>query len=309
MNTPVAFIVFNRPKTTQQVFDAIRQAQPSQLLVIADGPRPDRPGEAESCAATRSVIEQVDWDCEVLKNYADTNMGCGQRVSSGINWVFEQVEEAIFLEDDCLPHPLFFEFCDQMLETYRYDQRVMMVSGTNILQEWKSDLQSYHFSHYTTIWGWASWRRAWQHYDFEMKNWASPEAQQRVRDVLCHEGLYSSRKKAYDAVYSGKVDTWDLQWAFTRLLNSGLSVVPSVNLISNIGFDAEATHTTSADDPRSRLQTFPLCFPLKPPVGLAPDQAYAELCYHKVEDHRFVTRLKRKIPKLKNFSLAQPPKP
>ena len=308
MQSAIALIIFKRAKTTQRVFEAIRAAQPPKLLVIADGPRSDRPSEAESCAATRQIIEQVDWDCEVLKNYADHNMGCGERVSTGISWVFQQVEEAIFLEDDCLPNPMFFEFCEQLLEKYRYDQRVMMVSGTNVLQEWKSDRQSYHFSHYTTIWGWASWRRAWQHYDFKMKSWASVEAQQRVRDVLGHEGLYLSRKKAYDAVYSGKIDTWDLQWAFTRLLNSGLSAVPAVNLVSNIGFDAEATHTTSADDPRSRLQTFPLRFPLTHPVGLALDQSYAELCYQTVEDNRIVTRLKRKLSKL-NRSPAQTTNP
>ena len=308
MQSAIALIIFKRAKTTQRVFEAIRAAQPPKLLVIADGPRSDRPSEAESCAATRQIIEQVDWDCEVLKNYADHNMGCGERVSTGISWVFQQVEEAIFLEDDCLPNPMFFEFCEQLLEKYRYDQRVMMVSGTNVLQEWKSNLQSYHFSHYTTIWGWASWRRAWQHYDFKMKSWASVEAQQRVRDVLGHEGLYLSRKKAYDAVYSGKIDTWDLQWAFTRLLNSGLSAVPAVNLVSNIGFDAEATHTTSADDPRSRLQTFPLRFPLTHPVGLALDQGYAELCYQTVEDNRIVTRLKRKLSKL-NRSPAQTTNP
>ena len=308
MKTPVALIIFNRPTSTQKVFDAIRRVQPPRLFVIADGARSDRPDEANRCAATRQIIEQVDWDCEVLKNYADHNMGCGERVSTGISWVFKQVEEAIFLEDDCLPHPMFFEFCEQLLEKYRYDQRVMMVSGTNVLQEWKSNLQSYHFSHYTTIWGWASWRRAWQHYDFKMKSWASAEAQQRVRDVLGHEGLYLSRKKAYDAAYSGKIDTWDLQWAFTRLLNSGLSAVPAVNLVSNIGFDADATHTTSADDPRSRLQTFPLRFPLTHPVGLALDQGYAELCYQTVEDNRIVTRLKRKLSKL-NRSPAQTTNP
>lgn len=309
MKTPIAFIIFNRPNPTQKVFDIIRQVRPAKLFVIADGPRADRPGEAESCAAARRVIEQVDWDCEVFKNYADRNMGCGRRPASGIDWVFKNVEDAIFLEDDCLPHPLFFEFCDHLLEKYRNDQRVMMVSGTNLLQEWKSDIQSYHFSHYTTVWGWASWRRAWQHYDFSMKQWANPEAQQRVRDVLGNDGLFLSRKRAYDAVFKqGKIDAWDHQWSFARFLNSGTSIVPAVNLISNIGFDAEATHTVSAEDPRSELETFPLSFPLKAPVGLAPDQAYADLCYRKVEDHRLVTRAKRKLSKLQKSFLEQPAK-
>ena len=147
MKTPVAFIIFNRPDTTKRVFEAIRHAKPPKLLVIADGPRADRPGEAEKCAAAREIIEGVDWECEVLTNYSDVNLGCGKRVSTGIDWVFDQVEEAIILEDDCLPNPSFFKFCELMLEQYRHDQRIMSISGTNYLETWKSSIQSYYFSY------------------------------------------------------------------------------------------------------------------------------------------------------------------
>ena len=239
METPVAFLVFNRPDVTEKVFAEIRKAKPPQLLVVADGPRKEKPDEIEKCQAVRSIIEKVDWECQVYKNYSDINLGCKLRVYSGLNWVFDTVETAIILEDDCLPHPTFFRFCDELLAKYREDKRVMMISGTNTLGEWKSNIQSYHFSYFGMIWGWATWRRAWQYYDVEMKLWALPEMKTLVRDVLGNEKQYNRVKKALDSIYDGH-DTWDYQFVFSRISQSGLAIIPSVNLISNIGFGAEA---------------------------------------------------------------------
>src|SRR5512139_3287315 len=171
LKTPVAFIIFNRPDTAERVFAEIAKARPPKLLVVADGPRANRSGEAEKCAATRAIIDRVDWDCEVLTNFSDTNLGCKNRVSSGIDWVFEQVPEAIILEDDCLPHPTFFRFCEELLERYRDDERIGMISGDNFQLGQKRTDASYYFSRYNHIWGWASWRRAWRHYDREASAW------------------------------------------------------------------------------------------------------------------------------------------
>jgi hypothetical protein len=296
--TPVAFFVFNRPDTTAQVFEAIRHIQPAQLLLVADGARSHKAGEAEKCAAVRKIISQIDWKCDVLENFSDTNLGCKQRVVSGLNWVFEQVEAAIVLEDDCLPNPSFFRFCQAMLKRFSEDERIMMICGTNLLEEWKSKQQSYHLSHHTTIWGWATWRRAWQYYDVNMTDWPNGDVQNRVKDLLGHEKLYLNRKQAFEAVYQGKIDTWDLQWAFTRLLQSGLSVIPSVNLVSNIGFTEDATHTKTGDDPRAKLATYDMAFPLKPPVGAIADQDYLRLCYEKFEDSSLKARVLRKIKRM-----------
>lgn len=274
MKTPVAFIIFKRPDTTERVFEVIRQAKPPKLLVIADGPRADRPGEAEKCAAARAIIERVDWDCEVLENYSDVNLGCCQRVSSGIDWVFNTVEEAIILEDDCLPHPDFFPFCENLLERYRDDERVMMVSGTNFLGKWKSDRQSYHFSYYGGIWGWASWRRAWNYYDITMSLWSNPDIKNRIRDVLANNEHYQARKKSFDSTLNGKYDAWDYRWSFARLSQSGLSIVPAVNLISNIGFGEGATHTASATSKLAELKTISLNFPINYNQFTAVDRDY-----------------------------------
>jgi hypothetical protein len=246
LSTPVAFIIFNRPDTTDRVFQAIRQAQPQKLLVIADGPRADRPGEAEKCAATRAIVDRVDWECEVLTNYSDTNLGCKRRVSSGLDWVFSQVEEAIILEDDCLPAPSFFPFCQTLLEKYRDDDRVMMISGDSFQTADRKFEDSYYFSKYIHIWGWATWRRAWQHYDVEMSSWQDFR-DRRLLNASCPDPIEAEYwLKIFDDVANGAVDTWDQQWVYTCWQQSGMSIMPAVNLISNIGFRDDATHTIGA---------------------------------------------------------------
>jgi hypothetical protein len=164
LTTPVAFFIFNRPDTTEQVFSEIVRVKPHKLLVIADGPRSERQGEAEKCSQARSIIDRVNWDCEILTNFSEINLGCKVRVSSGIDWVFEHVEEAIILEDDCLPDPTFFRYCQVMLDHYRNDQRIGMISGDNFQNGIKRNMDSYYFSRYVHIWGWATWRNRWQNY-------------------------------------------------------------------------------------------------------------------------------------------------
>lgn len=274
LQTPVAFIVFNRPDPTARVFAEIARARPRQLLIIADGPRADRPGEAERCAAVREIVSSVNWDCDVRLEASETNLGCRRRVSSGLDWVFEQAEEAIVLEDDCLPDPTFFRFAAEMLARYRDDERVMMITGTNALGSWKADRQSCHFSYCGAIWGWGSWRRAWRHYDVDMRRWADEEARQRVRDVFAEPELYEGRLATYDRVARGEIDTWDMQWSFVRIINSGLSVVPSVNLVSNIGFGGDATHTRGAGSPVANLPLTPMTFPIRVHDYVTVDRGY-----------------------------------
>lgn len=243
INTPVAFIIFNRSDVTERVFQAIRYAQPQKLFVISDGPRGDRPGEAEKCAAARAVIDQVDWECEVLTNHSDTNLGCKRRVSSGIDWVFSQVEEAIILEDDCLPAPSFFQFCQTLLEKYRYDDRVMAISGNNFQGGQSRTDYSYFFSRYNYVWGWASWRRAWQHYDVKMKTWPEFVRSKYMEDISDGEEEKKFWTDNFQNVYDGLTDTWDYQWIYACWCQGALSIVPDSNLVSNIGFGVDATHT------------------------------------------------------------------
>ncbi len=271
MKTPVALIIFNRPDLTERVFDAIRQAKPPQLFIIADGPRPDRPDDIAKCNAARSIVDRVDWDCEVFKNFADLNLGCGVRPATGISWVFDLVDRAIILEDDCIPHPDFFRFCDELLDRYRDDERIMHISGNNFWANKYACEQSYLFSRYTLSWGWATWRRAWQHYDFEMKLWwelSPPQQQNLIADLLGDEHAAKNWIGIFhDAI---GVDAWDYQWTLANWLQGGLAILPQVNLVSNIGFDADATHTFSAntnsvDCPHMSISSAAIDFPLKHP--------------------------------------------
>lgn len=280
LEVPVVFLIFKRPETTEKVFQKIRAAKPKTLFVIADGSRPDRLGEAELCEATRKIVEKVDWDCDLQKNFSDVNMGLRERVASGLTWVFNQVDEAIILEDDCLPNLSFFQFCEECLCKYREDERIMMVCGTNLLGEWKADTQSYCFSYHSHCWGWATWRRAWQHYDPEMNLWLNSEIKERIKDVVCDRKRFEIYQKQFDAVYSNKINSWALRWLCARLSQSGLAIIPSRNLISNIGFGENATNTFTRDS-RSKLSTYNLVFPLKHPLCVARDKGYETACMRR----------------------------
>lgn len=297
LSTPVALLIFNRPDTTQRVFDEIAKAKPPKLLVVADGPRSNRPGEADQCAQARAIIQKVDWDCEVLTHFADTNMGCKMRVSSGIDWIFEQVEEAIILEDDCLPEQSFFRFCEEMLTRYRHHDRVGMVSGGNLQFGRTRGTGSYYFSRYTHIWGWATWRRAWQRYDREMRLWPAFKEQGWLETFFNKRGEQAYWRNSFDAVHDGSLDTWDCQWTFTALINNMLQVVPNVNLISNIGFGPGATHTHEIGI-HANMPTQAMEFPLVHPDFVLPDPYGDQFISDDQIAPSFVERQLRKIRKI-----------
>jgi hypothetical protein len=272
MKTPVIFIIFNRPTKTEKVFAAIRQAKPEKLLVIADGARGDRSGEVEKCEATRAIIDRVDWDCQVLTNYADTNLGVKNRVASGLNWAFTEVEEGIILEDDCLPDASFFPFCEELLERYREDERIGIISGLNLqFGRQRSDC-SYYFSRYHYSWGWATWRRAWQHFDLDMKMWAMIRDGNWLKDIF-NGDLYAIHywNIIMQGAYENELKTWDYAWLLSFWSQNYLSVVPNANLIDNLGFDGEGTHTFDPNSKFANLATQSISFPLKHPPFVIRD--------------------------------------
>jgi hypothetical protein len=287
-------MIFNRPDTTAQVFKAIRAARPARLLVVADGPRSNRADEAGQCAAARAIIERVDWECEVLTDFAASNLGCRRRIASGLDWVFEQVEEAIILEDDCVPHPDFFAFCANLLERYRDDERVMMIGGTNFLGQFETP-GSYLFSRFFSIWGWATWRRAWQKYDITLPGWETYKAQRQLRYYYPERYVERYLTALFDLAYRQQIDTWDIQWFYTCLVNNGLSIVPRVNLIANIG-SAAGTHTlTGLFEPPLPTWSLDTTAP-RHPAHVFADRAFDEALYR--------VRLKTSLPKRIRHKLA-----
>lgn len=297
LDTPILFLIFNRPESTTKVFERIRDIKPKKLFVAADGPRPFVIGDSENCNLTRSIIGKVDWQCELKTLFRDENLGCGKAVSSAITWFFSYVEEGIILEDDCFPSTSFFKFCSEMLERFRNDSRIMMISGSNFNLKWKDEKQSYHFSYLGGIWGWASWRRAWKYYDFEMKELSNSETRLKIQNNL-NKTAFKYRMDIFEKVKNKQIDTWDYQWSYCRLLMSGLSVVPSVNLISNIGFDSAATHTISKNNPFLELKLFDLQFPLKHNNLVKCDFKYDKVFAKMMYTQPFYYRIKCLIKKV-----------
>ncbi len=240
---PILFLIFNRQEETKQVFEEIKKQKPKYLYVAADGPRPDKPGEAELCEQTRAVIKEVDWNCEVKTLFREENLGCRKAVSEGITWFFNNVKEGIILEDDCLPSKSFFKFCEENLEKYRHDTRVMHISGENPLDNEFGDT-SYYFSKIPHIWGWASWRRAWSLYDVDFQHFDYFIENNIIENIFKQKEVQKYWNKVFTRVKNGEINTWDYQWTYALFVNSALSIVPNKNMVSNIGFGAtKATHT------------------------------------------------------------------
>jgi hypothetical protein len=261
-SVPIAILGFNRPDLMRRQIELLRTLRPTRVLVVLDGPRPSRPAEAALCAEVEASLKGIDWPCELEVHRAEKNLGCRKRVSSGVTWVFSRVERAILLEDDCSPHPDFFPYAEELLERYADDPRVMHISGFNPVPEPSDDGTSYAFTRFPMIWGWAGWRRAWTHYDESLSRWATLRAQWRLFRALPFLGyLYWNRK--FFKIRRG-FDTWDYQWTFACLTNGGLCARPNGNLMTNLGFREDATHTTAASDvPTFRVR--PLEFPLRHP--------------------------------------------
>jgi hypothetical protein len=247
--SPVLFLVFNRPEQTARVFEAIRAARPPRLYVAADGPRPDREGEAALCEEVRHIATQLAWPGEVKTLFREKNLGCKHAVSSAITWFFEHEEQGVILEDDCLPHPDFFLFCDDLLERYANDERVAVVTGDNFQRRRHHGDAAYYFSRYNHCWGWASWRRAWNYYQGDLPFWkgwnGSPEWLKMLPDPV--ERRYWAR--IFDRVSRGEIDSWAYPWTACVWYHGGLTATPNVNLVTNIGFGPDATHTKSTKNP------------------------------------------------------------
>ncbi len=295
LHTPVLFLIYKRPDTTRRVFEAIRRARPPRLYVAADGPRPDVPGEAEEVQQARDIVTNgVDWDCEIRTLFRDKNLGCKYGVSGGINWFFENEEEGIILEDDTLPSQSFFWFCQELLERYRNDMRIFLITGHNKQYQWKSEEFKYFFSLYGGIWGWATWRNAWRYLDLELKYLNGALNKKTLIHLLGKK--QGRRREAILKKAKRGSDTWDYQWAFTRHINNGLACVPCRNLVQNIGFNSDATHTKNK--PGRLLRTEDIEFPLEENFLMVPDRDYDK---RFIDKQNFMLRIfKNSAEKTKN---------
>jgi len=301
-DTPIALIAFNRPETTKRVLDSIRKVKPKKLFIIADAPRLNHANDLDNCNAVKKLIDsEVDWDCSIYKRYPEENLGCGKGPSSGISWVFEHVDRCIILEDDCLPVQSFFTFCEELLEKYNNDTRVMMISGNHHLFEEIPFEYSYCFSRHTQTWGWATWKRAWDLYDYEMKLWPTIKNSDILPQIIGN-GLSAKRwTQLFDKCYLDKNrDYWDFQWTFACLAHNALNIIPDKNMVSNIGFGESAgTHFSDLSSPFANLPSYEMTFPILHPSLMVQDLEVDNQINNDVYGHiSFYKRIKRKFNSL-----------
>jgi GR25 family glycosyltransferase involved in LPS biosynthesis len=292
--SPVVIIIFQRPELTEKLVSKIGDVRPKDLFIIADGPK--NKTEGTLCAAARKAAEKIDWDCQVHKIYSSKNMGLRKRVVTGLNQVFEQVDRAIILEDDCIPSEHFFKFCDQMLIKYKDHSNVTTISGNNFLFNKLAIDESYYFSRYPLIWGWATWKRAWKIYDDELLKWPNYKSENALLKIFSNQAIASYWTYIFDKVAGGYINSWAYRWTYSNLFAGGMTIIPSKNLVSNIGYGAQSTHTFFKSR-RMGMPTDTLEFPLHHPKQVKLNHKADKI----VERTTYLTMRNRIIKLFKNI--------
>jgi hypothetical protein len=286
IKSAVAVIVFNRPQNVERVLEKIAQVRPPKLFIAADGPRADHPEDVEKCQAVRAVFDRVDWECKVFRRFSDRNLGCGNGPARGISWVFRHVNEAIILEDDCIPNTSFFRFTDELLSYYRHNPRVMMIGGGTYQFGRNSRPYSYYFSQLPSCWlGWGTWRRAWNLFDINIEAWPKIRETPLLKKVLRKDRFVQYWNTIFNKAYDAPVDSrhyWDYQWILACWANEGLAALPHTNMVANIGFDGDATHTKNPEDSRGKLPTRDMEFPLMHPPDVVADRNVDRFRYERI---------------------------
>ena len=291
LNVPVIFCTFNRLDNVMQVFPKIREARPPRLYLVSDCAREHIVGEKEKVDCVRNYIEShIDWDCEVYKNYAETNMGCGKRISSGISWAFESEESAIILEDDCVPDITFFRYCQEMLEYYKDNDEIMMISGNNPMGCIDNENTTYSFSKVPFIWGWATWKRAWELFDIDLKTFPDAKKNPVWRQVFPLKAYWVYMSE-FEALYNHTFNIWGYQWMYAVIYNNKLTIVPTKSHVFNIGFQEEATNTKKM--PTWMNQNIePVKFPIEHPEKISWNREFDRKYFNTVNKHGLIVKIK-----------------
>jgi hypothetical protein len=290
--TPVLAIIFNRPDKARALMSALEKVRPAKLYVSADGPRPHVPTDGALCAETRAIMTAPSWPCEVITHFSDINLGVDPAVESAITWFFGQVESGIILEDDCIPHPDFFRFSAELLARHRDDEQVMMLSGNNFQNGVRRGTASYYFSRYSNTWGWATWRRAWKLYDSSLSGLAEFEAKGNISTIRPRIEEQNHWLRYFRKLRSGARTPWDAKWLFALWNHNGVVAVPNTNLVENIGFGSDSTHTKQ-NDPSSRLviKSQPIDATITAPIGLTTDETADEYLFDTLFKVTFWSKL------------------
>jgi hypothetical protein len=279
VNVPVLFIIFNRLDTTKQVFEEIRKAKPKKLFIAADGPR-NKEAKKKTDLVRKYVLDNIDWDCEYKTLFRENNLGCGRAVSGAIDWFFDNIEMGIILEDDCLPDQSFFKFCEELLKKYKNNKKIMQISGFNPVSKNNYSNKDYFFSYFGSIWGWATWRRAWKKFDFDMKYYNRKRISYFMKTIGFDNKMIDNKIKLFEITKDGLIDTWDYQWVYSVWFNNGLYIVPSKNLIKNVGWGKDSIHNKGSGDRFSVLPFEKISFPLKHPKKIIDNSDFNMKFYY-----------------------------
>lgn len=307
--TPILLIIFNKLEEGKQVFQAIKEQKPVILFIAADGPRHDKVADKGKCEAIRKwVLDNIDWDCEVKTLFNNENKGCGKAVSEAITWFFENVNEGIILEDDCLPNDSFFRFCEENLAKYRDNTNISIISGNNFQRIQPMQIKSdYYFSVFPSSNGWATWKRSWDGFDYSLDRWNNIN-QAKLIGFLFKEKKYQLWWKNYfDWIYKTKPsDMWDFQFHFHCMLRKQLAIIPKVNLVSNIGYGPDATHSSDPNSYFANVPTLELQFPLNHPEEIIrhyeADVFIQQMLFGEVEVASPWKKLKRSVKRIINYT-------
>ena len=256
LTTPVVLFAFNRPELASRVFQVIREAKPTRLFVIIDGPRSGNSSDVNLSKRVIDIVSDVDWECDVSYEIAEENLGIRKRFVTGLQAVFSQVDEAIIVEDDCLPNQSFFTFQQEMLRRYRFDPSVGIVCGFNPLGQTANIKDSYFFSVFSSVWGWGTWKRVWDSYDPDAKQWLTPNGRNVVNSAIETKSAKRFWGHNFDLVSKNpEYSTWDYQMVFNQILNKRLNIFPRISLVSNIGFSIDANHTMDVNHPLASIKS------------------------------------------------------
>jgi hypothetical protein len=301
LKTAVLFLVFNRLDTTKQVFEEIKKAKPLRLYIASDGHREKREGEKEIVGSVRQyILDNVDWDCEVKTLFRDNNLGCKIAVSEAITWFFENEEMGIILEDDCLPSQSFFWFCEELLEKYKHDKRVGIISGNNFNDKKIGDAD-YYFKKIPHIWGWATWKRVWNDFDINMTDYPEFKRTNKIKEVWVNKKYQSYWLDIFDRTYKDEINSWAYRLTFNFFNKNILSICPNFNMVKNIGFGDDSTNTLIKVNGVSNLDFYNITFPLKHPENIICDKGVDDYINKKISNFYFVKKLFRKMGLLNLF--------
>lgn len=298
LNTPVLLLAFNRPEITEKVFEKIANCQPKKLYIAIDGPRNHISSDTEKVRRVRKIFEKISWDCETNFLVREKNLGCKKSVSEAIEWFFEMEESGIILEDDCLPNSDFFKYCEELLKRYKNNESIFMITGDNFQDGINRGDGSYYFSKLAHVWGWATWRRAWNNYDLNMKFWPEFRNSKKFKSIFKSKNAQRYFKTIFDSVYKDEIDTWDYQWTASMWYNEGMSITPNSNLVKNIGFGPDATHT-KIETERTQNQITNKILPLTHPVKIIRNYDADEYVFLNVFGGSKINFIKKIFQKLK----------